>query len=151
MLNKTVLQFDRVPDNLLSRLEGREVALWILVLPKDSPNQSAQIAFLGLPWRLILSEIDSSLFDSLEKTATFGDPMTRKRGFVDVIDIDSSRIELPQRCLPIYLLNGRKSDVASSDFERRLRRMTMLEGLRRSGVRDILIVSAPGEQPLPPD
>ena len=62
--------------------------------------------------------------------------MTRKRGFIHVIDSDPSRIELPQRCLPLYLLNGKTKGIPSPDFESRLRRMTMLETiapLRRAG------------------
>jgi hypothetical protein len=149
MLGKRVINVTRIPDNLMSRIESREVALWIQSLPKDVPNQSSLVAFLGLPWRLVLTEVyDSQAFSAIESAATFSDPMTRRRGFVQIIDSDPSRIELPQRCLPIYLLNGRQSGPPSANFENRLRQMTMLEELRRSGVHDILIISADGA-PVP--
>ena len=76
--------------------------------------------------------------------------MTRKRGFIQIIDSDPSRIELPQRCLPIYLLSGREAASTSSDFENRLRRMTMLESLRRSGSREVLVIAG-DDDPIPPE
>lgn len=76
--------------------------------------------------------------------------MVRKRGLVQVIDRDPSRMELPQRCLPVLLLNGRQVAGSPTDFESRLRRMTMLEEVRRSTVRDILVLSD-DDDPLPPD
>jgi len=151
MLRKKVIQISRVPDNLLSRLETREIALWIRSLPKDPVARAAIVAFLGLPWRLVLSEtFDSELFSALEAATTFADPMARKRGFVQIIDSDPSRVELPQRCLPVYLLNGRQVGATPPDFASQLRRITMLEQLRRSGVHDILVLSANGE-PVPPE
>ncbi|MDQ3776811.1 MAG: hypothetical protein M3461_21905 [Pseudomonadota bacterium] len=151
MIEKKLIFIDEVPDNLLSNLENRDVVLWVHSLPNDLPSQDALVAFLGLPWRLVFSEIyDPGLIKALEGAASFSDPMTRKRGFVQIIDSDPSRIELPQRCLPIYLLSGRTVTTAGSDFASRLRRMTMLEDLRRSGAREILVISA-DEDPVPPD
>ncbi len=151
MIEKRLICLDGVPENLLSSLESRDVVLWIRSLPKDPASQNGLVVFLGLPWRLVFSEVyDSDLVRDLETTATFSDPLTRKRGFVQIIDSDPSRIELPQRCLPIYLLNGRKAAPAFTDFESRLRRMTMLEELRRSGAREILVISGE-DDPVPPD
>lgn len=150
MIEKKLICIDGVPDNLLSNLESRDITLWIRSLPKDPPSQDALVAFLGLPWRQVFSEIyDPGLFKMLEEAASVSDPRTRKRGFVQIIDSDPSRIELPQRCLPIYLLNGRMAGAAPSDFESRLRRMTMLEELRRSGVREILVMSGDDDPVLP--
>jgi hypothetical protein len=147
---KQLFVIGEVPDYLLSNLESRDVALWVRRLPKDLPSAGALVAFLGLPWRLILVEgYDAGLIEALEAAASFSDPMTRKRGYVQIIDSDPSRIELPHRCLPLYLLDGRQPSPAS-DFQGRLRRMTMLEELRRSGSRQILIVAG-GEDPVPPD
>lgn len=147
---KRVIDLKAVPDGLLSRLESRDVALWIADLPKDASTQPAWIDFLGLPWRLILSEsYDQKLLGALEATNNFSDPMARRRGFIHVIDSDPSHVELPQRCLPVYLLHGRPS-ASASEFEHRLRRITMLEALRRSAVREILVVAGDGA-PVPKD
>jgi hypothetical protein len=149
MLQKTLLRIDRLPDNLLSALQTRDVALWLRGIPRDVLAPRELVAFLGLPWRVIISETyDQKVIDALQAAATFSDPMTRKRGFVQVIDNDPSRIALPERCLPLYLLNGRESSPDSASFENRLRRLTMLESLRRLAPRDILVIST-NDEPIP--
>ena len=151
MIEKTLVRIDTVSDNLLSNLENRNVALWVRTLPKDPPSRDALVAFLGLPWRLVFFETyDPDMVQALEAEASLSDPMTRKRGFVQILDSDPSRIELPQRCLPFYLLNGRQVGVAQSDFNSRLRRLTMLEVMRRSEARELLVISG-NEDPVPPE
>jgi hypothetical protein len=147
---KRVIDLIAVPDSLVSRLDSRDVALWIGDLPKDASMQSEWIAFLGLPWRLILSEsYDSQLLRKLEASNKFSDPMAHRRGFIHVIDRDPSHVELPQRCLPVYLLKGQPGGFAS-EFDNRLRRITMLEALRRSSVREIVVLAGEGD-PVPKD
>ena len=144
-------QFQLYLDSLLANLENRDVALWVHSLPDFSHELEELVAFLGLPWQLVFSEVnDHRVVKGLEAAANISDPMTRKRGFIEIIDTDLSRIELPQRCLPIYLLNGMQATPAASEFESRLRRMTMLEELRRSGVRELLVLSSEGD-PVPLD
>ena len=130
-----------ISDGLLVDLDQREVAVWVRSLPTDATAQKQFSAFLGLPWRMVLSEVsDSELLDALDRHSQPEDPMTLKRGFVQIVDGDPSRIELPSRCLPVYLLNGR-DDTDRHDFGSRLRRITMVEELRRSGVRRVLVIS----------
>jgi len=149
-MDTKLLLADHVSDNLLADLDRREVTLWLRGLPKDSAAPEVISSFLGLPWRMVFSEVsDPGLMKALEEGVDATDPMTRKRGFVQVVDGDPSRIDLPQRCLPVYLLNGRQG-TSQDNFETRLRRMTMLEELRRSRVRQILIVSGDGD-PVPPE
>ena len=151
MSSERLFSVDRVSDNLLANLDSRDVALWIRSLPEDLPSRDKFVSFLGLPWRLVLIEdYDRELIEALEATASLSDPMIRRRGYAQVIDSDPSRIELPQRCLPILLLNGPQPDVAVSDFQRRLIRMTMLEELRRSGARALLVISD-ADEPVPDD
>ena len=150
MTEPKLIYTSHISENLLANLESRDVVLWIRSLPKGLPINEMIIAFLGLPWRLIISEINNpALIEALVNSDTSG-PMTRKRGFVHIIDSDPSRIELPQRCLPVYLLNGHQRVPAPSNFEDRLRRMNMMEGLRRSGARDIIIISGDNVT-APPD
>jgi hypothetical protein len=148
MNGKKLILIDQVPENLLSNLDSRDVALWIRSLPKKAPAQAQLVAFLGLPWRQVFSELsDQRLITALEQGSASDAPMVRKRGFVQIVDSDPSRIEFPQRCLPLFLLNGREG-TAASEFENRLRRLTMLEELRRSNVRQVLIVSGE-DDPVP--
>ena len=149
MIEKTLIRIEAVSDKLLSNLENRDVALWIRRLPKDPSSQDALVAFMGLPWRLLLLETyDPDVVNALEAPANFSDSMTRKRGFIQIIDSDPSRIELPQRCLPIYLLPGRHVGEAPPNFTDQLRQLTMLEAVRRSDARDLLVVSG-DEDPVP--
>jgi hypothetical protein len=52
--------------------------------------------------------------------------------------------------MPAYLSVAGPSGAPFSDFENRLRRMTMLDALRRAAVREILVMSERGE-PVPSD
>ena len=149
LIDKALIQVGGIADTLLADLDTRDVALWIRDFPTRPADQDHLLAFLGLPWRLVLSEAyEPKVIGALESEDTSSAPMTRKRGFVQVVDQDPSRIELPQRCLPFYLLNGKDVMSTAVHFRGQLRRMTMLEELRRSGARQLLIVSV-NEPPVP--
>ncbi len=140
MSNKLLIKSNNVSNNTLANIETRDAALWVRDLPEDADQLKIVAAFLGLPWRLVMFEgQDSDIFDLLRDMSRVEDALTLKRGLIQVIDTDPTRIELPPRCLPIYLLDGQKG---GSDFERRLSRMTMLESFRRSGAREVVVVSA---------
>lgn len=141
MIEKKLLFIKEIPDKLLSNIETRDVALWITGLPEPSVSQEKLISFLGLPWKFVISEIsDSWLINTIENPSTSTEFFIRKRGFIQIIDNDPSRIQLPPRCLPFYLLNGRQSS-KPTEFENQLRRLTMLEAVRRSMVGEILVIS----------
>ncbi len=151
LIEKKIISIKEIPNNLLSNLENRDTVLWIRDLGKDTVNKDALVAFLGLPWRLIFMEVyEPELVKAIEAAESSSDVMTRKRGFVQIIDSNPSRIELPQRCLPIYLLNGRQVALGAQSFEDKLRRITMLESLHRSGTREILVISGDND-PIPPE
>ena len=129
-------------DNTLANLENRDVALWLRDWPTDPESRAALVAFLGLPWRLVLLEgQDKALIAALEAAANIEEPLARKRGLIQIVDSEPSRIQLPPRCLPVYLLSGRQGGGQPPSFEDRLRRLTMLEVLRQSSPRELLIVS----------
>lgn len=151
-LKKFLTVIHRAPDTLLAGLDCRDIALWIRAIPGTPMSNSTILPFMGLPWRLIVSEsYDVELAKALESEVTIRDPMVRKRGFIQFVDSDPSRVELPPRCLPIYLLNGRTSEAKpATDFDARLRRLTMLEAVRRSAPREIVVLST-GADPIPPE
>ena len=131
-----------LPKNLLSSLDRREAALWIHGSIGDFEPTEKFLAFLGLPWRMILVEnINSQFIQSLESTANTNDPMTVKRGFIHVITVDPNQVELPERCLPVYGLSS-EGDPPSNNFTEKFKRMAMLENLRRSLIRDLIIIYA---------
>jgi hypothetical protein len=148
MIQKSLIGADQIPDNLVSAIEERDVVLWIRSFPTTQTGDL--LNFIGLPWRLIISEqFNPSLLQKLKAAEDFNSPMTRKRGFLQIIDTDPSRVSLPDRSLPLYLLYGQQETPDPQSFENRLRQMTMLESLRRSSPREILVI-APEDEPIPP-
>lgn len=142
MIEKTLIRSTEISNNTLSNLDSRDVALWIHDLPAEPSLRESLLAFLQLPWRLVMFDSqDRDLIAELEASLSINDPLIRKRGFIQIIDADPSRIELPTRCLPVYLLRGRLKEADIPTFENRLRRMTMLEEFRRSGSRELLVLS----------
>jgi hypothetical protein len=151
-VNSFIFKIANVPDTVLTRLETRDVILWIRSLPKTPKATEQIVRFLGLPWRLVVSEwYDDSVFTELRSQDGIENPMVKKRGLVQVLDQDPSRIELPPRCLPILLLNSKAGKSTRSPFENRLIRMTMLEELRRSTGRYLLIIGDDVIEPIPPE
>ena len=148
--DKPLISVSGIADSLLADLDTRDVALWIRDFPTHPAGALPLLAFLGLPWRLVLSEAhDPAILAALDSESHSNLPMTRKRGLVQVIEQDPSRIELPQRCLPFYVLPRQDPAPTALDFESQLRSVTMLEALRRSGARQLLLVSV-HEAPVPP-
>ena len=151
MIGKTLIRISRASESLLANLENRNVALWVRDLPDDTQRLNSLVDFLSLPWSLVLLEtFKPEIVEALEIAANLGDPMVQKRGFPQIVDSDPSRIELPSRCLPIYLLNGREVGTPAQDFQGRLRRMAMVERLRRSGARETVVLASGGPV-LPPE
>jgi hypothetical protein len=148
-LEPVLLSADQIPDSLLARIESRDVALWVRRLRGLHQDRTTLQRFLGLPWALVICEdYDDQVFSDLQASDSSDELMVRRRGLVQILDRDPSRVELPPRCLPIYLLNGRDPQKDRSGFEGRLRRLNMLEQLRRSAVRQILVIS-PDADPIP--
>lgn len=144
-----LLTFEAPPSNLLVGVEGRSSTLWIRDLPTEASDIEDLIEFLRLPWRMVVSEVGEEAFvGAIDAVANVNDDLARKRGFIQVIGSDPSRLELPQRCLPVYLLNGRSTQVASA-FDSQLRKLTMLESVRRSGTREIVVLSWGDPDPTP--
>ena len=147
MNNKLLLNSNSISNNTLANIESRDVALWIHSLSVNEDQVKTAAAFIGLPWKLVMLEGgSSSLIDELGEMSRVEDTLVLKRGLVQVIDSDPTRIELPPRCLPVYILDGKKG---VSDFEKQLSRLTMLDYFRRSNVREVVVVS--DNDPLIPD
>ena len=134
---------DSLPGNFFAELDARDAALWIDGCPDvfaEAPVEDLK-AFLGLPWAMIINDCNAPrMFDALSTISSTDDPLVQKRGFGQIIDSDPSRIELPDRCLPIYILDSDHKE-GKSDFHSQVRRINILEQLRRSGVRSLLILS----------
>lgn len=134
---KEQITTDHLPDGLLSALAGREVTLWLNHLPAEL-DLGELAKFIGLPWRdVLLGESTTQLCDALSRDTDAS--LVRRRGYLQLIQTDPSLVTLPLRSLPVYMLDA--SGPSESDFDKMLRRMAMLGGLRRSGVRHLVVVS----------
>jgi len=130
-------RFESLPDSLIAGLADREASIWVSGAVDNADEIDALAAMLRLPWKhVFIEEASPLLVAALEMPES--DSLVRRRGFIHIVDTDPSRINLPTRALPIFLLSGRNSQ--GSLFELQLRRMTMLDELRRSSVRQLVVV-----------
>ena len=128
---------DSFPDDILSELGNRDVTLWIHTLP-DALDKTTISELVRLPWHeVFLAGVDSSLVKEFPQDSDSG--LLRKRGFIQLIQTNPSQLSLPPRSLPVYLLDT--ADARESEFDRTLRRISMLGALRRSSVHRLLVIS----------
>ena len=136
--------------DLLDELSRRDVALWIRGASAIASTATGTLTqFLGLPWRFVLA--DSVASDVIGLVGSDEDPasaLVSKRGFVQLVNDRPSQIELPQRCLPIYVLDGTRG--TAGQMETQLRRLEMLMLLASASIRRLLVVSFDAD-PVPPE
>lgn len=126
-----------LPDSLTASLADRDVSIWLRAEAINSTPLNTLVDLIRLPWKhVFLEQAASQLIAALEIPDSGA--LVRRRGFIHIIETDPSRIELPSRALPVFLLSGRGNQAAS--FESQLRRITMMEELRRSCLRQLVIV-----------
>ena len=140
-----LISTDRFPNEVLSDLGNRDVSLWVHT-PSETLDQHTLADLVRLPWHEVyLSNVDSSLIQELTHDT---DPnLLRKRGFIQLVQTNPSHLSLPPRSLPVYVLDTNAA--AESEFDRSLRRNTMLGYLRRSSVRRLLFVTNDDAAPPP--
>ncbi|WDR35710.1 hypothetical protein NN484_25000 [Pseudomonas serboccidentalis] len=140
MVEIKVITLNAVPNSLITSIESRDVSLWVRDIDNNKFSAETLAKFIGLPWRSVFMEsYCPEVIKLLESSLSFEASETRKRGFIQVVDSDPSAITLPHRCLPLYLLSGRSS-LQTNDFKSKLRRMSMLNVLQESQVRNVLVI-----------
>lgn len=137
-----ILARDALP--ILAELDSRDASLWLLPSFADAAGPEPTARLLSLPWECVLSETASAelikAVDVLD--SAIESPLVRRRGLVHVLDVPSSQIVLPPRCLPIFLLNGR-TEAEKAGFAARARRMEMIMELQQRGVRNLVVLGGP--------
>ena len=74
------------------------MALWVRRLRGLHPDHSALVRFLALPWSVVVCEdYDEQVLTDLQAADSLDEVMVRRRGLVQVLDRDPSRVELPER------------------------------------------------------
>jgi hypothetical protein len=109
---------DRLPEDLVATLSGREVTLWLNRLP--SGLGLPEVAkLIGLPWReVLLGESTRQLLDTLSHEAD--SDLVRRRGYLQLVQTDPSLVSLPPRSLPVSRIQIRRClpTLASIDHRR---------------------------------
>jgi hypothetical protein len=133
----------------MKHLDARDAALWVRDAFVKDAGGDLVAEVIKLPWRVVICDSDDcDLIERLEDKEDVGNPLVRRRGFVQLVDVNPSEVLLPPHCLPVYLLNGRGGVAATGGLAALTRRLTMLESLRRLQVRELLVLSGSGE-PIP--
>ena len=132
-----LISTESFPADILTDLANRDVSLWIHTMP-DTLDNNTIANLVRLPWHeVFLSTADSSLKKELGQESDAG--LLQKRGFIQLIQTNPSHLALPARSLPVYILDI--DDARESEFDRNIRHINMLDTLRRSNVRRLLIIS----------
>src|SRR5579864_8718880 len=140
-----IIRLDDLPTPWLNHLDSRDIAIWVLESFVAEAGGAAVAELMRLPWRLVLSESsDAALLTALEQTESTADPLVRRRGFIHLVDTNPADVLLPPRCLPVYLLNGRGTEMRAGGLAALTRRLTMLDALRRLDVKELLILAGGG-------
>ena len=141
-----------VSDTIVREIASRDAALWIGEGLDATPGQVERLReLIQLPWRLVLCEPKGrALTEAIESDTEGAGSFRRHRGFLHLIASDPEGLELPQRSLPIYLLNGREntSDPAESPAIGRnaglRRRLNMIQRLEATKPRLLVVLAHDG-------
>jgi hypothetical protein len=117
------------------------MVLWIRK-PLLSEHESDKLArFVGLPWAMVVSEeFNGSLVAAIQNDEGVDSPLVRRRGFVQIIENDIGKVDLPTRSLPLLFLGGSALKVANQTFADKMRRMAALDFVRTSDARHMLVI-----------
>lgn len=131
------------PDQLLTALDARDVAVWVMPAFSEAAGPEITAKVLKLPWSFVLSEVsDLPLLVALDEQETPDDPLVRRRGLVQIVDANPADVPLPRRSLPVFLLNGRPG-TSLSGLAALTQRLTMLQELERRSVKQLLVLAGP--------
>ena len=134
--------------SLQARLETRDAALWVSAAAIERGDVATLAELVRLPWRLvILAGSSSALEAAIGAPENAEDSLVRRRGYPLLITQNPTEITPPPRSLPIYRLSDPDGDVGHS-LSSQLRRLTVLDTLRRSDVRELVLLEEDGD-PIP--
>jgi hypothetical protein len=128
------------PDSILSRLDARDIALWV---GKDVARATDPVVLadiIRLPWRAVLLEgggpaLETAILAQEDPT----DFRVLRRGYPIIIDGNPADIVLPPRSLPIY---RHDNGGGSGTLAAQLSRLSILNELARANPREMLVLSS---------
>ncbi|MBD9653158.1 hypothetical protein IB267_32870 [Ensifer sp. ENS09] len=149
-MKKSMSPVSTIPSPLLTQLDSRDVALWLQDSGAEELDLAGIEAATRLPWNMVVSEMSEATYlSALEQPEEINDPLVRRRGLIQIVDSDPAESLLPPRHLAVMLLNGRGTQ-RKGGFGAMARRMAMLQELRKSPLKQ-LVVASTGPFEVPPD
>ena len=128
------------PDSILSRLDARDIALWV---GKDVARAADPVALadiIRLPWRAVLLEGgDAALANAILAQEDPTDFRVIRRGYPTIIDDNPADIVLPPRSLPIYRYDN---GGGASTLAAQLSRLSILNEMARANPREMLVLTS---------
>lgn len=129
-----------VPDSILSRLDARDIALWVSEDIAQAADPVALAEIIRLPWRAVILERGSPALEAaILAQEDPNDFRVMRRGYPIIIDGNPADIVLPPRNLPIYRHDG---DGRSGSLAAQLSRLSILNELARANPREMLVLSS---------
>lgn len=145
MANISVLEVTKL-DHILGLLDLRDAALWIRSPFANAVSTEALVNVVGLPWNIVISEVaDDDFIVTLERAEPVDSPLVLRRGFIQIVDGDPRDAILPQRSLPVLLLNGRHA-TPQRGVAALARRLNMLQELGRRSIKQLVILAGPSPE-----
>lgn len=130
-----------VPDSILSRLDSRDIALWVGGDLAETVDAATLAAIIRLPWQAVLLEggdaaLDAAILAQEDPT----DFKVHRRGYPIIIESNPADIVLPPRSLPVYKRDT--GGVGSGTLVAQLSRLSILNELVRANPRELLVLSS---------
>jgi hypothetical protein len=151
-----LLDLGALSDHTVRSIANRDAALWIGDgFDSDLDQRLLLHRLIGFPWRMVLCESTAGeLASLLEAHAADTGLLASWRGFLWVMASDPERAELPNRSLPVFMLNGREGAPTAEEGadlpnnQRMRRRLNMLNELAKARSKEVVILSSGTIDPL---
>jgi hypothetical protein len=148
MESMTVRQ-EGIPESLLSRLESRDIALWVSGHLAETVDSATLAAIIRLPWQAVLLEGGNAALDTaITAQEDPSDFKVLRRGYPIIIEGNPADIVLPPRSLPVYKRDA--GGVRLGTLAAQLSRLSILNELVRANPRELLVLSS-SESAVPAD
>lgn len=147
-MQSKVVQLSSFSEPFFVHLDSRDAALWISTDFASNVPARLLAEVATLPWQLVIMEnADSEFRRILKEPEDPSSPMVLRRGYPILVDGNPTDYVLPSRALPIYPLQG---EIASSGIMSQLRKLGMLDLLRRAEPKELIVLLAQGAI-IPPE
>jgi hypothetical protein len=139
-MESVTLRIGSSKNSILSRLDSRDVALWVSSSAVQSADTQHLAAAIRLPWTLVIAEgLNGTLDSAVTAPEPPDDSKVVRRGYPIIVDVNPTEMLLPLRSLPIYKLDEGERG-ASQSLATQLKRLNILDALKRAAPRELVVL-----------